>query len=56
MDKLKLCPKRDIEESEELGGQEFFLYDQGGDVVHCLNKGDAVIWFLCDGNQAKIYY
>ena len=51
MQKLKPCPERDIEESEELLGQELFLYEPADGVVHCLNNGAAIIWFLCDGTR-----
>ncbi len=35
--------------SEELIGQELFLFDKQRQVAYCLNSGAALIWFLCDG-------
>jgi len=38
--------------AEELVEGELFLYDRNnGGVVHCLNGGAAIIWFLCDGTR-----
>ena len=38
--------------SEELIGQELFLYDRDNNgTVHCLNSGAAIIWLLCDGTR-----
>lgn len=46
---IKPQPKPDI--SEELVGQELFLFDQKSQTVFCLNGGAALIWFLCDGTR-----
>ncbi len=42
-------PKSSIVESEELLGEELFLYDQVSGAVHTLSSGAAMIWILCDG-------
>ena len=31
--------------------QELFLYDESSGVVHSLNGGAALVWFLCDGTR-----
>ncbi len=31
--------------------QELFLYDESNGVVHSLNGGAALVWFLCDGTR-----
>ena len=31
--------------------QELFLYDESSGVVHSLNGGAAMVWFLCDGTR-----
>ena len=43
------APKSSIVESEELLGEELFLYDQASGEVHTLSSGAAMIWLLCDG-------
>ena len=47
----KPLPKSSIVESEELMGQELFLYDDGSEIVYTLNSGAAMIWLLCDGTR-----
>ena len=47
----KPVPKSSIVESEELMGQELFLYDDGSEIVYTLNSGAAMIWLLCDGTR-----
>ena len=42
-------PKSSIVESEELLGEELFLYDESSGAVHTLSSGAAMIWLLCDG-------
>ncbi len=42
-------PKSSVVESEELLGEELFLYDQSSGAVHTLSSGAAMIWLLCDG-------
>ena len=37
--------------SEELIDQDLFLFDEGTGVVHQLNSGAAMVWFLCDGTR-----
>ena len=37
--------------SEELVGQELFLFDKQRQLAYCLNSGAALIWFLCDGSH-----
>lgn len=44
-------PRKDLVESEELIGQQLFLYDESSKVVHCLNSGGAMVWLLCDGSR-----
>ena len=44
-------PKRQIAETEQLIGEELFLLDDRRGVVHCLNSGAALVWFLCDGQR-----
>ena len=43
------APRSSIVESEELLGEELFLYDQASGAVHTLSSGAAMIWMLCDG-------
>ena len=43
--------KKSIVESEELLGQELFLYDVSNGAVHTLNNGAAMVWLLCDGTR-----
>jgi len=45
------APKGGIVESEELLGEELFLYDEASGEVHILNSGAAMIWLLCDGDR-----
>ena len=47
--RMKPVPKNHIVESEELIGQEIYLYDYWGGAVHTLNSGAAMVWLLCDG-------
>ena len=49
--KTKPLPKSSIVESEELMGQELFLYDDETETVYTLNSGAALIWLLCDGTR-----
>lgn len=44
-------PKEDLVESEELVGQQLFLYDEAINAVHQLNEGAAIVWLLCDGDR-----
>ena len=44
-------PKNSIVETEELLGQELFLYDVSNGAVHTLNNGAAMVWLLCDGTM-----
>ncbi|MBE7553233.1 MAG: PqqD family protein [Anaerolineales bacterium] len=44
-------PQTKIDITEELVGQELFLFDQKSETVFCLNSGAALIWFLCDGTR-----
>ena len=46
---IKPVSKKSIVESEELLGQELFLYDVSNGAVHALNNGAAMVWLLCDG-------
>lgn len=48
---LKPSPKSGIVESEELLGNELFLYDESNGAVHTLTSGAAMIWLLCDGHR-----
>ena len=48
---VRPLPKNDIVESEELIGQQVFLYAGKEGEVHCLNGGAAIIWLLCDGKR-----
>ena len=43
------APRGSIVESEELLGEELFLYDQASGAVHTLSSWAAIIWMLCDG-------
>ena len=45
-------PREAVLQSEEMIGKQLFLYEGGGgDTVHCLNGGAAIIWLLCDGEK-----
>ena len=48
---MKPLPKGDLVDSEEVIGEELFLYDESTETVHQLNNGAAVVWFLCDGTR-----
>lgn len=37
---------------EEIVGDELFLSDAEERVVHCLNSGAAMVWYLCDGQRS----
>ena len=45
-------PRSDIADSEQLIGQQLFLYNDHGGEVHCLNSGAAIIWLLMDGRRS----
>ena len=47
----KPIARQEVVESEELLGQELFLYDQTKGEVHTLNSGAAMVWLLCDGSR-----
>ena len=38
-------------DSEELVGEQLFLYDESLEAVHQLNGGAAIVWLMCDGDQ-----
>jgi len=44
-------PKQGILQSEEVIGEELFLYDDRTGAVHTLNGGAAMVWLLCDGDR-----
>ena len=45
-------PRDAVLQSEEMIGKKLFLYKGGGgDTVHCLNGGAAIVWLLCDGEK-----
>ena len=44
-------PKRDLVDSEEVVGQQLFLYDESTEDVHTLSSGAALVWLLCDGER-----
>ena len=45
-------PKEEVVNSEEMIGKQLFIYERGGgDTVHCLNGGAAIVWLLCDGEK-----
>jgi hypothetical protein len=44
-------PKPGIVQSEEIIGEELFLYDDATGAVHTLNSGAAMVWLLCDGQR-----
>ena len=46
---MRPTPKSRTVESEELLGQELFLYKEESGIVVTLNSGAAMIWVLCDG-------
>ena len=48
---IKPFPNSDIAESEEMIGQELFLYDCNSECVYTLNSGASMIWLLCDGTR-----
>ena len=48
---IKPVSKNSIVDSEELLGQELFLYDDSNGAVHALNSGAAMVWLLCDGTR-----
>jgi hypothetical protein len=48
---VKPLPKSDLVDSEEVIGEELFLYDEITETVQQLNSGAAIIWFLCDGER-----
>ena len=45
------CPRADLLDSEEVIGQQLFLYDEDTEDVHTLSSGAALIWLLCDGER-----
>jgi hypothetical protein len=46
----KPLAKNDVE--QVLIDQELFLHDHNdGSLMHCLNSGAALIWYLCDGTR-----
>lgn len=48
---LKPRPKGEVIDSEELVGEQLFLYDESLEAVHQLNGGAAIVWLMCDGDQ-----
>jgi PqqD family protein of HPr-rel-A system len=50
----KPAPKPDIVQSEEVIGDELFLYDNATGAVHTLNSGAAMVWLLCDGQRDEV--
>ena len=48
---MKPCPKSDLIDSEEVIGQQLFLYDESTEDVHTLSSGAALVWLLCDGER-----
>ena len=48
---MKPVAKSIVVQSEELVGQQLFLYNDSDDTVHTLNSGAAMIWLLCDGSR-----
>ncbi len=50
---MTMIPTRNsrIVDSEELLGQELFLYDETTGAVHAFSSGAAMIWLLCDGTR-----
>ena len=45
-------PREEVVKSEEMIGKQLFVYEGGGgDTVHCLNGGAAIVWLLCDGEK-----
>ena len=46
---MKPASRGHIIESEELLGEELFLYNETNGAVHTLNSGAAMVWLLCDG-------
>lgn len=47
--------KEEVVKSEEMIGKQLFLYEGGGgDTVHCLNGGAAIVWLLCDGERDTV--
>ena len=48
-------PREAVLQSEEMIGKQLFLYEGGGgDTVHCLNGGAAIVWLLCDGERDTV--
>ena len=46
-------PREEVIKSEEMIGKQLFVYEGGGgDTVHCLNGGGAIVWLLCDGERS----
>ena len=46
-------PREEVIKSEEMIGKQLFVYEGGGgDTVHCLNGGAAIVWLLCDGERS----
>ena len=49
--RVKPLSRSNIVASEELLGEELFLYDETNGSVHTLNSGATMVWLLCDGTQ-----
>ena len=49
--RIKPLSRSNIVASEELLGEELFLYDEANGSVHTLNSGAAMVWLLCDGTK-----
>ncbi len=49
--RIKPLSRSNIVTSEEMLGEELFLYDETNGSVHTLNSGAAMVWLLCDGSQ-----
>ena len=48
---MKPHPRSAIVDSEEVIGEQLFLYDDSSGEVHTLNGGAAAVWLLCDGTR-----
>jgi PqqD family protein of HPr-rel-A system len=48
------APRPGIVQSEEVIGDELFLYDNATGAVHTLNSGAAMVWLLCDGQRDEV--
>ena len=44
-------PKRGLVDSEEVVGQQLFLYDESTEAVHTFNSGAGLVWLMCDGER-----